>query len=147
MLGIRTSQIAKLISLFSNILSACSPFEASKVAVANGNANAYSPVSYNHKCFVKLSENEFAVPFTIYQHFTVSHSQPQDFAYYIRYKVENGTVKEIARYSLGGQCDILGGTYVGDTFFAIINDYKSDGFQLISFSLDTNKEINRITLN
>ena len=133
------------ISLF-DVSDPNKPFEASKVTVANGSANVHSPVAYNHKCFVKLSENEFAVPFMVYTHLSVSHSKPQNIALYIRYKVENGTVKEVARYNLTEQCDILGGTYVGDTFFAIVNDYKNDGFQLIAFSLDTNEEINRISL-
>ena len=133
------------ISLF-DVSDPNKPFEASKVTVANGSANVYSPVSSNHKCFVKLSENEFAVPFMVYPYLLVSGSKPQNFALYIRYKVENGTVQEIARYNLAGQCDILGGTYVGDTFFAIINDYKNDGFQLIAFDLNTNEEINRVSL-
>lgn len=134
------------ISLF-DVSDPNKPFEASKVTVANGSASVYSPVSANHKCFVKLSENEFAVPFTVYSYLGVSHSKPQNLALYIRYKVENGTVKEVARYNLTEQCDILGGTYVGNTFFAIINDYKNDGFQLIAFDLITNAEINRIVLN
>lgn len=133
------------ISLF-DVSDPNKPFEASKVTVANGSANVDSPVAYNHKCFVKLSENEFAVPFMVYPYLLVSGSKPQNFALYIRYKVENGTVQEIARYNLAGQCDILGGTYVGDTFFAIINDYKNDGFQLIAFDLNTNEEINRVSL-
>ena len=133
------------ISLF-DVSDPNKPFEASKVTVANGSANVHSPVAYNHKCFVKLSENEFAVPFMVYPYLSVSGSKPQNFALYIRYKVENGTAKELARYNLAGQCDVLGGTYVGDTFFAIINDYKNEGFQLIAFDLNTNEEINRVSL-
>lgn len=133
------------ISLF-DVSDPNKPFEASKVTVSNGSANVYSPVSYNHKCFVKLSENEFAVPFTLYR-LVYQNNEYANYAFYIRYKVENGTVKEVARYNLTEQCDILGGTYVGNTFFAIINDYKNDGFQLIAFDLITNAEINRIVLN
>ena len=137
------------ISLF-DVSDPTKPFEASKVTVANGNANVYSPVSSDHKCFINLAENEFAVPFTVYRYvYSGNVYENAKNAYetlYIRYKVEDGAVKEIARYSLGGQCDILGGTYVDETFFAIVNDYKSDGFQLISFNLDTNEEINRISL-
>ena len=133
------------ISLF-DVSDPNKPFEASKVTVANGSANVHSPVAYNHKCFVKLSENEFAVPFMIYEHYSVSHSKPQELAFYIRYKVENGTVKEIARYGLAGYCDILGGTYVDNTFFATISDYKNGLFQLIAFDLNTNEEINRVSL-
>ena len=133
------------ISLF-DVSDPNKPFEASKVTVANGSASVYSPVSTNHKCFVKLSENEFAVPFTVYSYLGVSHSKPQNLALYIRYKVENGTVKEVARYNLTEQCDILGGTYVGNTFFAIINDYKNDGFQLVAFDLNTNEELGKVSL-
>lgn len=132
------------ISLF-DVSDPNKPFEASKVTVSNGSANVHSPVAYNHKCFVKLSENEFAVPFTLYR-LVYQNNEYANYAFYIRYKIDNGTVKEVARYNLTEQCDILGGTYVGDTFFAIINDYKNDGFQLIAFSLDTNEEINRISL-
>lgn len=133
------------ISLF-DVSDPNKPFEASKVTVSNGSASVHSPVAYNHKCFVKFSENEFAVPFMVYTHLSISHSKPQNFALYIRYKAENGEVTEIARYNLAEQCDILGGTYVGDTFFAIINNYKNDGFQLIAFDLNTNEEINRVSL-
>ena len=133
------------ISLF-DVSDPNKPFEASKVTVANGSANVHSPVAYNHKCFVKLSENEFAVPFMVYPYLLVSGSKPQNFALYIRYKVENGTVKEIARYGLTGYCDILGGTYVDNTFFATISDHKNGLFQLIAFDLNTNEEINRVSL-
>ncbi len=133
------------ISLF-DVSDPNKPFEASKVTVSNGSANVDSPVAYNHKCFVKLSENEFAVPFMIYRHFSVSHSKPQNLAFYIRYKIENGTVQEVARYGLTGYCDILGGTYVDNTFFATISDHKNGLFQLIAFDLNTNEEINRVSL-
>ncbi len=133
------------ISLF-DVSDPNKPFEASKVTVSNGSANVDSPVAYNHKCFVKLSENEFAVPFMIYSYFSVSHSKPQNLAFYIRYKIENDTVKEVARYGLTGYCDILGGTYVDNTFFATISDHKNGLFQLIAFDLNTNEEINRVSL-
>lgn len=132
------------ISLF-DVSDPSKPFEASKVTVANGNANVYSPVSYNHKCFVKLSENEFAVPFTLYR-LVYQNNEYANYAFYIRYKVENGTVKEIARYSLSEKCEILGGTYVGDTFFAVVNDYKNSGFQLVAFDLNTNEKLGRVSL-
>lgn len=122
------------------------PFEASKVTVSNGSANVHSPVAYNHKCFVKLSENEFVVPFIVYRYAYTSHSKPQDISYYIRYKIEDGVVKEIAKYPLLEQGEILGGTYVGDTFYGVANSYKTSSFSIIAFDLNTNQEINRVDL-
>ena len=61
-------------------------------------------------------------------------------------KVENGTVKEIARYSLSEKCEILGGTYVGSIFFAVVDDYKNSGFQLVAFDLNTNEELGEVSL-
>lgn len=134
------------VSLF-DVSSPNKPFEASKVTVANGGSIVNSPVAYNHKCFVKLSDNEFAVPFILYKNTYYSHTEPRDWAYYIRYKVENGEIKELARYTLTEQsCDILGGTYVDDTFFAIYNDYKNSSFTIVAFDLNTNEELGRVDL-
>ena len=130
------------VSLF-DVSDPLNPTEVSKLTVSNGNGNADSPVAYNHKSFINLSENEFAVPFSIYAYSNLYYGK--NISYYIHYKVDGATVKEIARYTLGTDCDILGGTYINDKFYALIYNYTtSDKTQLVCFSLQTNEEIGRV---
>ena len=130
------------VSLF-DISDPLNPTESSKITVTNGNGLAYTPVAYNHKSFIKLSENEFFVPFCVTHYIDTYHSK--NISYYIRYQIDGTTVKEIARYSLGADCDMLGGTYIGNKFYALINNYtNSEKTQLVCFNLQTNEEIGRV---
>ena len=64
---------------------------------------------------------------------------------YIRYRVENNLLTEVARYSMGRYFTALGGTFIEDTFYAVA--FSPEGkTQIISFNLDTNSETGRISI-
>lgn len=134
------------VSLFS-VADPKNPTELSKVLVGSNLDYVISNLSYEYKAFVSLGESEFAVPFSI------NSSRNQMF---IRYKVADGTVYEIARYRLGNLAtDIIGGTYIGNYFYAFssefIDAYKSEDItwkaRLTSFNMETNEQAEIITLS
>ena len=132
------------VSLF-DVSDPLNPVEASKLTAANGNGIAYSPVAYNHKSFIKLSETEFAVPFSITTY--IDRYYPKNMSYYICYQIDGTTIKELARYPLGPDCDMLGGTYINDRFYALTYNYTtSEKTQLVCFNLQTNEEISRVAV-
>ena len=134
------------VSLFS-VADPKNPKELSKVLVGNNMDYVTSNLSYAYKAFVSLGDGEFAVPFSI------NSGRNQMF---IRYKVADGTVYEIARYGLGNLAtDIIGGTYIGNYFYAFssefVDAYKSEDItwkaRLTSFNMETNEQAEIITLS
>ena len=134
------------VSLFS-VADPKNPTELSQVLVGNNLDYVISNLSYEYKAFVSLPNGEFAVPFSI----NSSRNQM-----YIRYKVTDGAVLEIARYELGNLAtDIIGGTYIGNYFYAFssefIDAYKSEDItwkaRLTSFNMETNEQAEIITLS
>ena len=134
------------VSLFS-VADPKNPKELSKILVGNNTDYVISNLSYAYKAFVSLGDGEFAVPFSI------NSGRNQMF---IRYKVADGTVSEIARYELGSLAtDIIGGTYIGNYFYAFssefIDAYKSEDItwkaRLTSFNMETNEQAEIITLS
>lgn len=123
------------ISVF-DVSDPTSPTEASKITVLGGKGYAYSPVAGNHKCYVTLNENEFLVPFT------VNYGR----AYYIRYKIVGKEITEVARYGLCENGSVSGGTYVGNSFYAVIYNFDNDEYEMVSFDLVTHIETGRIAL-
>lgn len=133
------------VSLFS-VADPKDPKELSSVKVGNNGDYIASDVFYSYKAFISLPNGEFAVPLSI------DYSRNQMF---IRYKVSDGTVSEIARYKLGNSAtDIIGGTYIGNYFYAFssefIDSWKSEDVvwkaRLTSFNMETNEQAETITL-
>ena len=131
------------VSLF-DVSNPYEPKESSVLTVGGGDAYCYSYLSVNHKLYINLSDTEFAVPFSIDKYIDGSGKSG---AYYIRYKLENGKLCEIARYNISENgYSILGATYVENTFYAVVDCYESDTC-IVSFDLTTNQEVDRIHLN
>ncbi len=129
------------VSLF-DVSNPYEPKETSVLRVTNGNGYCRTPVSSNHKAYVTLANNEFAVPFCCYNS-----------NYYIRYKLENNELYEIARYDIDGHLisTIMGATYVENVFYVVMSDYKG-GYcnydtHIVAYDLETNGEIGRILLD
>lgn len=131
------------VSLF-DVTNPYEPKESSVLTVGGGNAYCYSYLSSNHKFYINLSDTEFAVPFSIDKYIDGSGKSG---AYYIRYKLENGKLCEIARYNISENgYSILGATYVENTFYAVVDCYNQ-GTCVVSFDLTTNQEVDRVLLN
>ena len=68
---------------------------------------------------------------------------------YIRYNLTGDKLCEVARYNIAGMySDIMGATYVGDTFYVILNRFgtRNDGTTyVVAYDLETNEEIGRLT--
>lgn len=122
--------------------------EASKITVLNGNGYVYSPVSQNHKCYIALNNNEFLVPFTVNRYVYRNENQfskSKDVCY-IQYKVTGKEITEVARYSLCESGSVLGGTYVGNVFYAVINKLENNEYELVAFDLVNHTETGRVVL-
>lgn len=130
------------VSLF-DVSNPYEPKETSVVTVSDGKAYTWTPISYNHKSYITLSNNEFAVPFTLncYSNMGVT---TQSGSYYIRYRLADNKICEVARYKLGdGEMQILGATYIENTFYVITECY-GDGTYAVAFDLETNEETGRL---
>lgn len=134
------------VSLFS-VSDPKNPKELSSVKVGNNGDYISSDVFYSYKSFISLPNGEFAVPVSI------NYSRNQ---MYIRYKVSDGAVSEIARYKLGDDAtEIIGGTYIGNYFYAFSSEFidseKSADVvwqaRLTSFNMKTNEQADAITLS
>lgn len=133
------------VSLFS-VADPKNPKELSSVKVADKNDYVQSDVFFSYKAFVNLPDGEFAVPLS------VNYSRNQMF---IRYRVSDGALSEVARLQLGGEAtEIVGGTYIGNYFYAFSlefvdgktsDDTKWNG-KLTSFDLTSNAQIQEIRL-
>lgn len=133
------------VSLFS-VSDPKNPKELSSVKVGNKGDYISSDVFYSYKSFISLSNGEFAVPVSI------NYCRNQ---MYIRYKVSDGAVSEIARYNLGDDAtEIIGGTYIENYLYAFSSEFidseKSADVvwkaRLTSFNMETNEQTEIITL-
>ncbi|MBQ4645603.1 MAG: beta-propeller domain-containing protein [Clostridia bacterium] len=127
------------VSLF-DVTNPYEPKESSVLKVSDGKAYCYSPVANNHKTYITLSDNEFAVPFSIDGY--VYNDNDGD--YYIRYKLTAEGLCEIARLKVGDNgSQIMGATYVENTFY-VVNNCFGNGTYVKAYDLTTNKEIDSI---
>ncbi|MCH5191795.1 MAG: beta-propeller domain-containing protein [Oscillospiraceae bacterium] len=135
------------VSLF-DVSDPSAPAEVSNLKVMNGKGYADSDLDHNHKLFINLPNGEFAVSFYTNALYWVNDYDFFRNSLYIRYKISDGELQEVARYNLGDDTATLGATYIGDTFYALVYDYsgRSDKTSLVAFSLETNEEIGRIKL-
>ncbi len=138
------------VSLF-DVSNPYEPTEKSVLYVDGMNkAYCYSTVGYNHKLYVNLSETEFAVPFTVRKYVASDTEGIQGGEYYIRYKLTGGELCEVNRYYLGANLNILGATYVEDTFYVLVNNlytYESSkeiGTYIIAFDMTTNECVGKV---
>ena len=131
------------VSLF-DVNNPYEPKETVSLPVSGGKGYVWTGVSFNHKLYVTLSDTEFAVPFYL-DWYVNSGELQKGGVFYIRYKLENGTLCEVNRYDLDiAHGDVLGGTYVEDTFYAVAYNNDKRGMEIIAFDLTTNEEISRI---
>ena len=132
------------VSLF-DVTDPYAPKETVSLTVAGGSGYVSTGISYNHKLYIKLSDTEFAVPFFL-DWYVDNGEIEKGGSYYIRYKLENGTLCETARYYLGEKSgDVSGATYVEDTFYVVHYNYNKQSTEIVAFDLITHKEIDRIT--
>lgn len=132
------------VSLF-DVTDPYAPKETVALPVANGSGYVSTGISYNHKLYIKLSDTEFAVPFFL-DWYVDNGEIEKGGSYYIRYKLENGTLCETARYYLGEKSgDVSGATYVENTFYVVHYNYNKQSTEIVAFDLTTHKEIDRIT--
>ncbi|MBQ8766934.1 MAG: beta-propeller domain-containing protein, partial [Clostridia bacterium] len=131
------------VSLF-DVSNPYEPKETVSLPVSGGSGYVWTGVSFNHKLYVTLSNTEFAVPFYL-DWYVNSGDIQKGGTFYIRYKLENGTLCEVNRYDLDvANGDVLGGTYVEDTFYVVAYNNDKRGMEIIAFDLTTNEEISRI---
>ena len=132
------------VSLF-DVTDPYTPKETVALTVADGSGYVSTDISYNHKLYIKLSDTEFAVPFFL-DWYVDDTEITNGGNYYIRYKLENGTLCETARYYLGEKSSyITGATYVEDTFYIVHYNYGKGCTEVVAFNLITHQEIDRIT--
>ncbi len=138
------------VSLF-DVTNPYEPKETSIVRVSEGDAYCWTPVATNHKLYITLANNEFAVPFTLnWYSNTGRESKSGDF--YIRYRLTGEGLCEVARYELGAsELNVMGATYVENVFYVVMSDYKGgyDNYDthIVAYDLETNGEIGRILLD
>lgn len=131
------------VSLF-DVSDPYNPAESSVLTVSDGDAYCHTEISYNHKLYINLSETEFAVPFNVRWFVRNGEDGRERGNYYIRYKLENNKLCEVARYYIGDDnSSLMGATYVENTFYAVSHSYD-DGTYVVAFDLTTNEEIGRL---
>lgn len=133
------------VSLF-DVTNPYEPVESSVLPVSNGTADCYPSVADNHKLYIKLSENEFAVPFRVLSFVdTGEYYTNNTHICYIRYRLTGNELCEVARYNIYDiDSNILGATFVENTFYVVVNDYNEDKTYIVAYDLTTNEEIGRI---
>lgn len=130
------------VSLF-DVTNPYEPKETSILRVSEGNAYCWTPVANNHKTYITLANNEFAVPFTL-NWYSNTGRESNSGDYYIRYRLTSEGLCEVARYELNAnESNIMGATYVESAFYVILNSY-GDGTYVVAFDLTTNEEIGRL---
>lgn len=131
------------VSLF-DVTDPYNPKETSVLTVSNGTANCYPCVANNHKLYIKLSENEFAVPFRILKYVNGYNSGDSSICY-IRYRLEGNSLTEVARYTVDNiKNTVLGATYIENTFYAVAYNYSSNQTQIVAYDLVSNTETDRL---
>lgn len=136
------------VSLF-DVTNPYEPAESSVLTVSDGMAGCYPLVAENHKLYIKLSENEFAVPFRVYSYIEVGdYLKNKTHVSYIRYRLTGNELCEVTRYNIKDMdSNILGATYVENTFYVVVNEYdyyNQDNTYIVAYDLTTNKEIGRL---
>lgn len=132
------------VSLF-DVTDPYAPKETVSLPVTGGNCHVYTGVSYNHKLFIPLSDTEFVVPFNLDWYVKMGDIEKGG-NFYIRYKLQNGTLCETGRYFVSDEkCEIMGATYVGNTFYVVNHNYGKQITEIVAFDLITHNEIDRIT--
>ncbi len=133
------------VSLF-DVSNPYAPIEKSVLKVVGYQYNYCSSlVSQNHKLYVTLSETDFAVPFSVNKNYAVDEYGLLNGDYYIRYRLTDDGLCEVARYALGISSRVMGATYIGDTFYVAVNvnntntSYEEPGTYIMSFDLETNE--------
>ena len=127
------------VSLF-DVTNPYEPEESSVLTVADGKGYCYTEVGQNHKLYINLSENEFAVPFVIHGYVNNIKTEKSG-DYYIRYRLSNDGLCEVSRYYVGGdESDVTGATYVGDVFYVVTNNYGK-GTYITAFDLNSHEQL------
>lgn len=132
------------VSLF-DVTNPYEPKETVSLPVSGGSGYVHTGVSYNHKLYVTLSNTEFAVPFNLDWYVNNGHVGKGG-NYYIRYKLQDETLCEVERYYVSEEKgQILGATYVENTFYVILYNYEKERTEVVAFDLTTHQETDRIT--
>lgn len=132
------------VSLF-DVTNPYEPKETVSLPVSGGSGYVHTGVSYNHKLYVTLSNTEFAVPFNL-DWYVNDGDLKKGGNYYIRYKLQDGTLCEVERYYVSeDKCQILGATYVENIFYIVHYNYNNETTEIVAFDLATHQEIDRIT--
>lgn len=132
------------VSLF-DVTNPYEPKETISISVSNGKAYVYTDIDLDHKLYIKLSQSDFVVPFRIGGYWVDGEYKQGE--YCIRYRYENGTIKEITRYYLGkDSCGVGGGTYIGNTMYMLVGRGEN-GIEIMSFDLSTNEETGRLLID
>ncbi len=138
------------VSLF-DVTNPYEPTEKSVLYVDGQNkAYCYTQVGNYHKLYINLSETEFAVPFTAKKYVVSDTEGIKSGEYYIRYKLTGGELCEVSRYYLGNNLNILGATYVENTFYVLATELyayessKESGTHILAFDMTTNECIGKV---
>ncbi len=139
------------VSLF-DVANPYEPKESSVLTVSDGKADCYPSVAENHKLYIKLSDEEFAVPFIVYSYVqSGDYLRNKTHLCYIRYRLSNNELYEVARYNIEDRDSrIFGATYVENAFYIVVNEqeyYNKNGTYVVAFDLTTNEEIGRLALD
>ncbi len=127
------------VSLFS-VTDPKNPKEVSSLKVADEKSYVESSLSDSYKAFVAFQNGEFAVPF---RYFSLDGNVKDNS--FIRYKVQDGELTEIARYGVGMDGSVIGGTYIGNYFYVFSS--HSAGARITSFDLTSNSKISATELS
>ncbi len=132
------------VSLF-DVTNPYEPKESSILkVVSGGNAYCYTYVERNHKTYINLENDEFAVPFEVLSYTMNGDGYNKAYgAIYIRYRLEGDKLQEVARYVLGTQVYEIGATYIDDVFYVLTNSY-TDGTVLTAFDMNTHERISEV---
>ncbi len=139
------------VSLF-DVTNPYEPKESSVLTVSGGKADCYPSVAENHKLYIELSEDEFAVPFIVYSYVqSGDYLRNKTHLCYIRYRLSDNALCEVARYNIEDSASrVFGATYVENTFYIVVNEqeyYNKNDTYVVAFDLTTNEELGRIALD
>ncbi len=132
------------VSLF-DVSDPYEPKESSILRVTNNsNAYCYTYVDNNHKAYINLENDEFAVPFEVLSYTINGYGYNKAYgAIYIRYRLEGDKLQEVARYALGTNAYGIGATYIDNVFYVLTHSYV-DGTVLTAFDMNTNERLSEV---
>ncbi len=132
------------VSLF-DVTNPYEPKESSILkVVSGGDAYCYTYVERNHKAYINLANDEFAVPFEVLSYTMNGDGYNKAYgAIYIRYRLEGDKLQEVARYTLGTHVYAIGATYIDDVFYVLTNSY-ADGTVVTAFDMNTHERISEV---